>query len=219
MASFTTKQTYFRSIKAFGVPVALLSLGLFAISYSTFIYQIKNADSSNKLPAADGVVVLTGGAKRLEKAIDLFETSHGQRLLISGVARGTTRGDLGRLLNKTGMMFGCCVDIDRQALDTRGNAKFTARWARLNNFDKLLVVTSNYHMPRSLLLMKRMMPDVKLVGVPIQPPAMADSGFWSIATSPLVIREFAKYLAASIGVEPPIKSFRAAWRGAPPESG
>ena len=131
-------------------------------------------------------------------------------MLISGVGHGTTRGDLGRLLNRTEMMFGCCIDIDRRALDTKGNARYTAEWARLNGFSRLLVVTSSYHMPRSMMLMKRTMPEVDLVGVPVYPHGIFARDFWTVATSPLVITEYAKYIAASFGIEPPMKSFRAA---------
>ena len=183
--------------------------------FTGFVNEIRNTGYSGKLPEADGVVVLTGGAKRLEAAVSLFEASYGQRLLISGVGRGTTRGDLGRLLDRSDMMFGCCVDIDRKALDTRGNAKYTARWAKLNNFSRLLIVTSSYHMPRSLMLMKRRMPDVELIAVPIRSPKIREQSFWKTAMSPVVVTEYAKYLIARMGIEPAANSFRSAFRMRP----
>lgn len=201
-----------RNAKMLIVATVLALCAYTALGFTRFVDEIRSADLHHQLPEADGVVVLTGGAKRLEAAINLFEASHGQRMLISGVGKETTRGDLGRLLDKTGMMFGCCVDIDRRALDTKGNAKYTAEWVQLNGFSRLLVVTSSYHMPRSMMLMKRRMPDVELVGVPVYSSEISGKGFWDLVASPVILTEYAKYMIASMGFEPPMKTFRAAIR-------
>ena len=45
----------------------------------------------------------------------------------------------------------CCLDIGYLAQDTIGNAEETRAWAQAWGFRRIVVVTSNYHMPRSLL--------------------------------------------------------------------
>src|SRR3979490_3190858 len=70
---------------------------------------------------ADGIVVLTGGASRISDAIELLAAGRGKRLLISGVNRATTSGEISRLNPDYGRMLSCCVDFDR-SLNTLGNA-------------------------------------------------------------------------------------------------
>ena len=64
-------------------------------------------------------------------------------------------------------MFECCVDIGYEAQDTPGNADETMHWAADQGFSKLIIVTSSYHMPRSLTELGRVMPDVRLVPYPV----------------------------------------------------
>ncbi|MCE3519379.1 hypothetical protein LXJ58_32015, partial [Escherichia coli] len=71
---------------------------------------------------ADGIVVLTGGYSRIEGALDLLKNKRGKRLFISGVHPSTKRGELQRVTRGDATLFECCVDIDRSALDTIGNA-------------------------------------------------------------------------------------------------
>ena len=68
---------------------------------------------------ADAIVVLTGGAKRIEQAVSLLQSGHGQRLLISGVNPGTSRTTLARMTDTDRRLFDCCVDIDMAALDPK----------------------------------------------------------------------------------------------------
>ena len=46
--------------------------------------------------------------------------------------------------------FSCCVDLDHSAINTIGNAVETRRWVMARGFQSLIVVTSNFHMPRAL---------------------------------------------------------------------
>ena len=110
-------------------------------------------------PPADGIVVLTGGSSRVSDAIELLANGYGQRLLISGVhptnAAATSRGRC-----RTSSLLSCCIDLDRSAVNTRSNAAETRRWARDRGLKSLIVVTSNYHMPRAIVELSHAMPDV-----------------------------------------------------------
>ena len=79
---------------------------------------------------ADGIVVLTGGYARLEPAVALLLAKRGERLLVSGVNEHTSKDTLRNALAIDEKTFECCVDIDRAALDTTGNADQTARWTQ-----------------------------------------------------------------------------------------
>jgi uncharacterized SAM-binding protein YcdF (DUF218 family) len=109
---------------------------------------------------------LTGQGGRLAPAVSLLEKGNGQRLLITGVNRLTSKRDLKAVLHG-GNSFDCCVDLGFAALDTRGNAQETARWVRSHRYRSLIVVTADYHMPRSLVEFSAQMPGVRLVPYPI----------------------------------------------------
>ena len=75
-------------------------------------------------------------------------------------------------------MFDCCVDIGYEAQDTPGNADETMQWAADQKFSKLIIVTSSYHMPRSLTELGRVMPDVKLVPYPVVTQGFRKERWW-----------------------------------------
>ena len=127
---------------------------------------------------ADAIVVLTGGAKRIEQAVSLLQSGRGQRLLISGVNPGTSRTTLARMTDTDRRLFDCCVDIDMAALDTVGNAQEAIRWAKDHGFDDLILVTSDYHMPRAMLELGSALPDTTLQAYPVATPGFDARGWW-----------------------------------------
>ena len=64
-------------------------------------------------------------------------------------------------------LFSCCVDIGYRALDTIGNAAETANWVSDHGYRSVLVVTNNYHMPRSLLELRRANPGIEFIAYPV----------------------------------------------------
>ncbi len=150
---------------------------------------------------ADGIVVLTGGSSRITDAMELLAGGYGRRLLISGVhwANGTT--DISRSLPDNQALLRCCVDLDRSAVNTRSNAVETRRWVREQGFASLIVVTSNYHMPRALVELSHAMPGVRLTPFPVIGDKWRDEPWWtSGAAARLLITEYVKYLAAGVRV-------------------
>lgn len=144
---------------------------------------------------ADAVVALTGSEDRLAAAVALFEHGVGQRLLITGVHPFMSKALLRPLLHG-GRRFDCCADLGFMATNTHGNAMETAAWARRYGFHSLVVVTANYHMPRSLEEFSAAMPGVLLVPYPV-PEIVASRRWW---LDPGALRtlqyEYAKYLGS-----------------------
>ena len=147
---------------------------------------------------ADGIVVLTGGGRRIEAAGKLLEEGRGQRLLISGVNRIATRRDLLRLTGLSEHTYACCVDIDHEAADTMGNARETRDWLKKHNYRSVIVVTASYHMPRSLIELVRTSPGIRFHAYPVTPKAFGRSPWW---LEPIKIRtlmaEYLKFLPAA----------------------
>lgn len=152
---------------------------------------------------ADGIVVLTGGSHRLAEAARLLADRRGGRLLISGANRITSRDDLQRKSGISVETFDCCVDIGYEAQDTPGNADETMHWAADQKFSSLIIVTSSYHMPRSLTELGRVMPDVKLVPYPVVTQGFRKDRWWrDFGTARILLSEYVKFLpsAARFGV-------------------
>lgn len=146
---------------------------------------------------ADGIAVLTGGASRIDQAMKLLAQGRAKRVLITGVNRTTTTEELKDLASQGDQYFACCVDIDKEARNTIDNATETSQWVALNHYGSIIVVTSNYHMPRALAELGRAMPGVVLI-----PYAVADNNvhldrWWSYpGTTRLLLSEYLKYLPA-----------------------
>ena len=144
---------------------------------------------------ADGIVVLTGGASRIEDAVELLASGRGRRLLITGVHRLTSEREIARLKPEHNRAFTCCVDLDRWDVKTIGNDTETKRWAHERGFTSLIVVTSNYHMPRAMAELRHQLPDIALIPFPVVADQLKAS--WSNGpTMRLLFLEYVKYIVA-----------------------
>ena len=149
---------------------------------------------------ADGIVVLTGGRDRVQGAVDLLEAGRGRRLLISGVHPTTRAEDIRRATVAAPNLFACCVDLGHRAETTVGNAREAADWTRANGFTSLIVVTSAYHMPRSMAELDKALPGVRKVAWPVKRPELAvESWFLHPQTTKLLMHEYVKYIVTRFG--------------------
>jgi uncharacterized SAM-binding protein YcdF (DUF218 family) len=188
----------------FGARMLLRSLSVAMVvivgGFVWFLAQLQSDEAPPKNPA-DGIVVLTGGSSRVSDAVDLLASGYGTRLLISGVHWSNSAGEISRTLRENKSWLACCVDLDYSAVDTRGNAAETRRWAQERGFRSLIVVTSNYHMPRAIVELSHSMPDVLLIPFPVIGDKWRDEPWWSSGKAArLLVTEYAKFLAAGVRV-------------------
>ena len=174
--------------------VALIWLvGLFA-----FADRVRSYTPAADPARADAIVALTGpSAERVNAAIRLLEQDKGQRVLISGVNREVRRQELRALTPGSNKLFNCCVDLGFEAEDTIGNAQEIAAWADAKGYDSVIVVTSDYHMPRALTEIRAAAPDLALTPYAVETPSLDNSRWWRAAvTARRMTLEYMKYLAA-----------------------
>jgi uncharacterized SAM-binding protein YcdF (DUF218 family) len=171
-----------------------------AVGFVGFLSQLRGAEARPERKA-DGIVVLTGGSSRVSDAMELLAGGYGQRLLISGVHPANEASDISRSLPDNQSLLSCCVDLDYSAVNTRSNAAETRRWAHERGFKSLIVVTSNYHMPRAIVELSHAMPDIALIPYAVVGDKWRDEPWWtSGATVRLLLSEYVKYVAAEMRV-------------------
>jgi len=185
-----------------GIVVATLTVVFVgvAVGFVGFLAQLRGVEVA---PAsrADGIVVLTGGSSRVSDAMELLAGGYGQRLLISGVHPTNAASDISRSLPDNQQLLTCCVDLDHSAVNTRSNAAETRRWVHERGFRSLIVVTSNYHMPRAIVELSHAMPDIRLIPFAVVGEKWRDEPWWtSGATVRLLLSEYVKYVAAELRV-------------------
>jgi uncharacterized SAM-binding protein YcdF (DUF218 family) len=174
----------------------LLLLVMLFIGFIVFANSI-DKEASQPQRSADGIAVLTGGVARIDEAMKLLAAGKAKRVLITGVNRTTTVEELKDLASQGGQYFTCCVDIDKEARNTIDNATETSEWVALNHYGSIIVVTSNYHMPRALAELARVMPGVTLIPYPVVDNNVHLDRWWSYpGTTKLLMSEYLKYLPA-----------------------
>jgi uncharacterized SAM-binding protein YcdF (DUF218 family) len=164
-----------------------------AIGFGWFMLAVQRGGEP---PAhADGIVALTGGADRIEAALRLLDSGHADLLLVSGVAQKAALPAFAHRVDLDPAVLAPRVTLGRNATSTFGNAKETASWVHQHAIHSLIVVTGNYHMPRALLELRRVLPGVTLYPVPVQPLAMTEAGM-----PRLLAMEYVRLIAAACGL-------------------
>lgn len=128
-----------------------------------FIYFLYDLSSNKKIASikCDAVVVLTGGKNRINTGFTLLSKNLGKKLFISGVNKNVSIKEIKKnILNKYPNNN---VELGHTANDTLENAKETSIWMKKNNYKSLYLVTTSYHMRRSLIEFKKSMPSINII--------------------------------------------------------
>lgn len=123
---------------------------------------------------SDAIVVLTGGMGRIKAGLELLEKGRAPVLLISGVDSDVRPEDIRKQytheIAKPGIaQERVLIYLDYVPRDTIGNAVQTARWMKEAGYGKIHLVTSTYHMPRSLLEFQHNLPDAQIIPIAVAP--------------------------------------------------
>ena len=200
-----------------GLVLIILLVASFAIGLQHFVHTVQvsyhSAPPEIIWPAKDetGIVVATGGGRRVTTGLSLLENHHGSRLLISGTGKGVSIDDIIALIPSESdhpeqllHLMECCVDLGQAATNTRGNAIEAKDWANKHGYHHLLLVTADFHLPRSLIHFRSAMPEIEIIPYAVPSFELDHSNslttrWWANpATIALIAKEYAKYLISQV---------------------
>ncbi len=168
----------------------ILLLLVVAVLFVDFVY--KTFSVRQRDVRTDAVVVLAGGKGRIEEGVRLYREGKGERLFLIGVDPSVRKSDL--FTEKSGERGGEGVFLEKVSRNTLENAIMARQMLLQYNVRSIILLTSRYHMKRSLLLFRQVFPkDVAIYPYPVTVNPSKD-GWWSHGGSVrLLFSEFYKY--------------------------
>ena len=174
--------------------VVLMLFAMWATGFYQFAQLIPGSSPDGK-QSADAIVVLTGGVGRVGEGLSLLERGLGKKLFVSGVYRGVDVQKLLKVAQQAPGNLECCISLGYAADNTRGNAIETAKWIRAKGINSVRIVTASYHMPRSLLEFRWVLPDdIRIISHPVFPDGFPAKKWWrDFGALRLAMSEYHKY--------------------------
>lgn len=182
---------------------ALFCATLWAIGLGWFVTQIPRTPLPPETKA-DAVIVLTGGSGRVEYGLQLLANDQAKILFISGVGNEVSLADIvrqGDLVSRQVLepVAQEKIILGREAFNTIGNADESVRWIKENNYHSILLVTANYHMPRSVAEFSEVMKDVAIIPAPVFTEHFSTTNWWiEKEVRPILLSEYHKFIAAKL---------------------
>lgn len=160
-----------------------------------FINKINKITADEITHIHDAIVVLTGGANRINTGLDLLAENRAPVLFISGTDERVTTEELIEIWGKGDPAKPlCCIVLGHNAKDTKGNAAESYEWIKEHNIGSIILVTAYYHMPRSQIEFAGLLGDIKIQPYPVGYYGKNKLGFtdWLLLTG-----EYNKYMWVS----------------------
>lgn len=127
------------------------------------------------LESADAIVILTGGTDRIKEGIELLKEDTAPQVFISGVNKFVKEEEI---FKDVPTEIQSKIHLGYMADSTYTNALETADWIKKEKLNKIILVTSFYHMPRSLMEMYSHVKNIQIVPYPIFPRQFDNSTNW-----------------------------------------
>ena len=106
------------------------------------------------------VVILTGGRYRISTAIKFINKNNIQSIFISGVYPKTHQH---HLFPRDKFLKNVPIILGKKARNTHENALEISEWRQQENVQEILLITSDYHMIRSLMEIKKANSDLRII--------------------------------------------------------
>ena len=141
------------------------SLIILSLTYGFIVFLKKiNYNQVSFNYETDGIAVLTGGKGRINLGLELFNKNRNLKLIISGVDKKVSDGSIipNNLKNKSS------ITIDKVSESTYQNAKVIKKWTTKYKLQNVTIITSYYHMPRSMMLIQSLTPTINFYAYPVE---------------------------------------------------
>ena len=172
------------------VSLLLLTTLILAVLFMDFVY--KTFSFSPRDVVTDAVVVLAGGRGRVEEGVRIYKSGKGERLFLIGVDPAVKKTDL--FMEIKGERSGEQVYLEKASRNTLENAIFAREMLLKQNVRSIHLITSRYHMKRSLLIFRSILPkDIAIYPWPVSVKNGAESWWNHGGSIRLLFSEFYKY--------------------------
>ena len=183
----------------------LVGFVLFVLGF-VFFLDLVARQQPPQIVRTEGIVVLTGGKSRVAASLDILRQQENGRLLISGVHPSVSLDALKAQAPEADDLLSCCVDLGRRAISTAGNAWETRDWVESRGYRRIVLVTSNYHMPRSLAELRRALPETAIIAYPVVSDSLDMKNWWRSGEAiELLVSEYLKFLVSSFRSQLPAR--------------
>jgi uncharacterized SAM-binding protein YcdF (DUF218 family) len=194
-------------------PIILLLLWLGGLGW--FIAQVP-VSGDLSVDDAETVIILTGGSMRVQEGMAVFAAKQSKKVLISGIGTGVTMQDILSMAEGDVAFFAAEDDFvdshqhddvvhDEQenmvqmvlgsmATSTFTNAYESKIFMDLNHFTSATIVTSNYHVPRTKMIFRHVMPKYKFDYHPVYSWGLLNADGLDYKAFRVIMREYNKYL-------------------------
>ncbi|MAJ24131.1 MAG: hypothetical protein CMP36_01325 [Rickettsiales bacterium] len=172
----------------------VLNIFLILVGFVYFYKKIEYKETSF-IESTDGIAVLTGGKGRIKQGLDLINLYKNKKLIISGVHKKVSMGTIipNRLTNKNN------ITLDKVSESTFENVLVISEWIKENNLINITIITSYYHMPRTMLLMKAIAPEYNYYAYPVKKKIYKKYSLKNIIFYYFfIVEEYVKYLLSHI---------------------
>lgn len=134
---------------------------IFFISFALFVVNIRRELPLPKGLKCDTIAVFTGDRDRIKVAMELIDTFHANTVFISGVYKNSTIYSI--LPNQDDLLSkDISVVLGYEARNTAGNAQELRDFIEDMNINEVVLVTSDYHMGRSIREVNRCCKNLKI---------------------------------------------------------
>ncbi len=147
----------------------VVSTSVWVAGFVWFVTQINFYKRVDSVEISDAIVVLTGSTKRIRVGLDLLERNLAPRVFISGVNQNIDVQQILQLVERNYLAPKGRIELGYVASNTRENAVETVAWMHRHEYQSLRLVTSHYHMPRSILEFEHLKPKFKIIPHSVTP--------------------------------------------------
>ena len=185
----------YKSLKILKILASIICFFILTLDIVDF-FSIFNAKPSitEKSNTIDGIVVFTGGEGRIKTSIELLSNDIGRRLFISGVNPDTNKYTISEQILIESDLIECCIDLGSDAKNTFENAQETADWIKEKEYENIIIVTSDYHMKRSLLILKNLSERTNFFPYHVKSKLLRDRNITKLEKLRIIAVEYSKYL-------------------------